>query len=367
MSDPVPSPSAVRTVGILGGGQLGRMLALAGARLGLKSVVYCPDADSPAFDVAADRVIAAYDDEAALAAFAETVDVVTYEFENVPAATAAFLDARVPVRPGTRSLAVSQDRLSEKTFLTELGIPTAPFRAVDTLDDLKTAIGEIGFPAVLKTRRFGYDGKGQVKITDPDDLEHAFEAMKGAPSILEGWVPFRREISVLTARGVDGASITFDVPENEHSRHILKFSRVPADLRPETRDAAMAIGARVADALGHVGVVAIELFLLETLEGERLIANEIAPRVHNSGHWTESACLVSQFEAHMRAVAGLPLADPRRHSDVEMENLIGDEARDPERFLAEAGASLHLYGKTEIRPGRKMGHVNRIRPRADRR
>ena len=363
MSDPLPSSAPVRTVGILGGGQLGRMLALAGARLGLKSLVYCPDAESPAFDVAADHVCAAYEDEAALADFAARVDVVTYEFENVPAATAAFLDARVPVRPGARSLAVSQDRLSEKTFLAELGIPTAPFRAVDTLDDLTAAIAEIGFPAVLKTRRFGYDGKGQVKITDPDDLAHAFEAMKGAPAILEGWVPFRREISVLTARGLDGRSVTFDVPENEHSRHILKYSRVPADLRAETRDRAMAIGEAVANALGHVGVVAVELFLLETPDGERLVANEIAPRVHNSGHWTESACLVSQFEAHMRAVAGLPLADPVRHSDVEMENLIGDDARDPERFLAEAGTSLHLYGKTEIRPGRKMGHVNRIRPR----
>ena len=367
MSDPLSSPTPVRTVGILGGGQLGRMLALAGARLGLKSIVYCPDADSPAFDVAAGHVCAAYDDEAALADFAAEVDVVTYEFENVPAATAAFLDARVPVRPGARSLSVSQDRLSEKTFLAELGIPTAPFRAVDGFADLEAAIAEIGFPAVLKTRRFGYDGKGQVKITDPGDLLHAFEAMKGAPAILEGWVPFRREISVLTARGLDGRAITFDVPENEHSRHILKFSRVPADLRAETRDRAMAIGEAVASALGHVGVVAVELFLLETPEGERLVANEIAPRVHNSGHWTESACLVSQFEAHMRAVAGLPLSPPTRHSDVVMENLIGDEARDCDRFLAEEGASLHLYGKAEIRPGRKMGHVNRIRPRTDRR
>lgn len=357
----------VKTVGILGGGQLGRMLALAGARLGLKSVIFCPDPESPAFDVAAEAIVAPYEDEAALADFAARVDVVTYEFENVPAATAAFLDARVAVRPGPRSLAVSQDRLTEKTFLSDLGIPTAPFRAVDTLDELKLAIAAIGFPAVLKTRRFGYDGKGQVKITDPDDLVHAFEAMKGAPAILEGWVPFRREISVLTARGVDGRMVSFDVPENEHSRHILKFSRVPADLRPETAERAVAIGETVATALAHVGVVAVELFLVETAEGERLVANEIAPRVHNSGHWTESACLVSQFEAHMRAVAGLPLTPPVRHSDVVMENLIGDEARDPERFLAEEGASLHLYGKAEIRPGRKMGHVNRIRPRTDRR
>lgn len=353
----------VKTIGILGGGQLGRMMALAGARLGLKSVVLCPDADSPAFDVAAQAFIADYDDEEALAAFAAEVDVVTYEFENVPAATAAFLAARVPVRPGARSLEVSQDRLGEKTFLTDLGIPTAPFMAVDTMADLEAALAAIGYPAVLKTRRMGYDGKGQAKIGAPADAANAFAAMKGQPAILEGWVPFAREISVLTARGSDGMSITFDVPENEHRDHILKYSRVPATLSDATATAAKAIGAQVASALDHVGVVAVELFVVLDGAGERLVANEIAPRVHNSGHWTESACLVSQFEAHMRAVAGLPLADPVRHSDVEMENLIGAEAADPQRFLAEVGASLHLYGKTEIRAGRKMGHVNRIRPR----
>jgi 5-(carboxyamino)imidazole ribonucleotide synthase len=326
-------------------------------------VVLCPDAESPAFDVAAETFVADYDDEEALAAFAAEVDVVTYEFENVPAATAAFLAARVPVRPGPRSLEVSQDRLTEKTFLADLGIPTAPFRAVDTLADLGAALATIGYPAVLKTRRMGYDGKGQAKIAAPAHAAAAFAAMKGQPAILEGWVPFEREISVLTARGIDGASITFDVPENEHRDHILKFSRVPAAISETTRAAAQAIGAKVAEALDHVGVVAVELFVVPEIGGERLVANEIAPRVHNSGHWTESACLVSQFEAHMRAVAGLPLADPVRHSDVEMENLIGDEAANPERYLAEAGASLHLYGKAEIRAGRKMGHVNRIRPR----
>ncbi len=362
MTEPAARP--VRTVGILGGGQLGRMLALAGARLGLRSVVLCPDADSPAFEVAADHIVAPYEDEDALADLAARVDVVTYEFENVPASTAAFLAARLPVRPGPRSLEVAQDRLVEKTFLAGLGIPTAPFRAVDTSADLEAGLAEVGFPAVLKTRRFGYDGKGQAKISNPDDVPAAFAAMKGAPAILEGWVPFSREISVLTARGLDGALVTFDVPENEHRQHILKFSRVPAGLAAGTEAKARAIGEAVAAALDHVGVVAVELFLVETAEGERLIANEIAPRVHNSGHWTESACLVSQFEAHMRAVAGLPLADPTRHSDVEMENLIGDEARDPTRFLAESGASLHLYGKTEIRQGRKMGHINRIRPRS---
>ncbi|MDK9698382.1 MAG: 5-(carboxyamino)imidazole ribonucleotide synthase [Siculibacillus sp.] len=361
MTDHAARP--VRTVGMLGGGQLGRMMALAGARLGLRCVVLCPDPDSPAFEVAAGHIVAPYEDEAALADLADRVDVVTYEFENVPAATAAFLAARLPVRPGPRSLEVSQDRLAEKTFLAGLGIPTAPFRAVDTLADLQNGLAELGYPAVLKTRRFGYDGKGQAKIGTPGDVVAAFEAMKGAPAILEGWVPFSREISVLTARGLDGRLVTYDVPENEHRQHILKFSRVPSGLAPETEAQARRIGEAVATALEHVGVLAVELFLVETAEGERLVANEIAPRVHNSGHWTESACLVSQFEAHMRAVAGLPLAAPVRHSDVEMENLIGDDARDPERYLGEAGASLHLYGKTEIRPGRKMGHVNRIRPR----
>ena len=361
MTDPAARP--VRTVGILGGGQLGRMLALAGARLGLRAVVLCPDAESPAFEVAAEHIVAPYENEAALADLAARVDVVTYEFENVPAATAAFLAARLPVRPGPRSLEVSQDRLAEKTFLAGLGIETAPFRAVDSLADLEAGLAAVGWPAVLKTRRFGYDGKGQAKIASPDDVAAAFAAMKGAPSILEGWVPFSREISVLTARGLDGATIVFDVPENEHRNHILKYSRVPAGLAAATEAEARSIGAKVAAALEHVGVIAVELFVVETAAGERLVANEIAPRVHNSGHWTESACLVSQFEAHMRAVAGLPLADPVRHCDVEMENLIGDDARDPERYLAEDGASLHLYGKTEIRAGRKMGHVNRIRPR----
>ncbi len=362
MADRASQP--VKTVGILGGGQLGRMLALAGARLGLRSVVLCPDPASPAFEVAGEHIVADYEDETALADFAARVDVVTYEFENVPAATADFLAARLPVRPGPRSLEVSQDRLAEKTFLASLGIATAPFRAVDTLEDLEEGLAAIGVPAVLKTRRLGYDGKGQAKITTPADAAAAFAAMAGAPAILEGWVPFAREVSVLTVRGVDGDVVSFDVPENEHRDHILKFSRVPARLAPESGAAAIAVGEGVANALGHVGVIAVELFVVEDAAGARIVANEIAPRVHNSGHWTESACLVSQFEMHMRAVAGLPLADPVRHSDVEMENLIGDDARDPERFLAEDGASLHLYGKAEIRAGRKMGHVNRIRPKS---
>ncbi|MEJ1160963.1 5-(carboxyamino)imidazole ribonucleotide synthase [Prosthecomicrobium sp. N25] len=358
------SAPSVATIGILGGGQLGRMLALAAAKLGLSTRVLCPDPRSPAFEVARDHVVADYDDEAALARFAEGVDVVTYEFENVPAATAAFLAARVPVRPGLGALEVAQDRLSEKTFLNGLGIPTAPFRAVDDLAQLRLALAELGYPAVLKTRRFGYDGKGQAKIARPEDAETALAAMKGHAAILEGWVPFAREVSILTARALDGSLASFDVPENEHRDHILKFSRVPAHIRPATAEAARAIGERVATALDYVGVLAVELFVVEDETGERLVANEIAPRVHNSGHWTETACVVSQFEAHLRCVAGLPLASLARHSDVVMENLIGDEAARAPAILAEAGAALHLYGKHETRPGRKMGHVNRIRPRA---
>lgn len=355
--------SPVKTIGILGGGQLGRMIALAGARLGIATHVYCPDPQSPAFDVARRHVVAGYDDEAALSAFAAEVDVVTYEFENVPAATAAILARSKPVRPGLRALEICQDRLAEKTFLNGLGIPTAPFRAVDDRAGLEAALGELGYPAVLKTRRFGYDGKGQAKIARPEDAAPALAAMKGAPSILEGWVPFAREVSILAARGLGGEVATYDVPENEHRDHILKFSRVPAAIRPETAAAARRIGREVAAALDYVGVLAVELFVVEDGGEERLVANEIAPRVHNSGHWTETACMVSQFEAHVRAVAGLPLGSLARHSDVVMENLIGADVEAAAAILAEPDASLQLYGKHETRPGRKMGHVNRLSPR----
>jgi 5-(carboxyamino)imidazole ribonucleotide synthase len=357
-----PRPAVTR-LGILGGGQLGRMLALAAARLGIASVVYCPDPQSPAFDVAKEAIRAAYDDEAALADFAGRVDVITYEFENVPAATAAFLAGRVALRPNAAALRICQDRLDEKAFLTACGIETAPYRAVETRADLDAALAELGFPAVLKTRRLGYDGKGQAKIARPDDADAAFAAMAGAPAILEGWVPFAREVSILTARGLDGALRSYDVPENRHRDHILKFSRVPANIRSETARRAAEIGETVAARLDYLGLLAVELFVVEEDEGERLVANEIAPRVHNSGHWTESACLVSQFEQHVRAVCGLPLGDTARHSDVEMENLIGDEIARAAAILAEPAASLHHYGKSEVRPGRKMGHVNRLRPR----
>ncbi len=348
------------TIGILGGGQLGRMIALAAARLGLRTHVFCPDPESPAFDVAAAHTVAAYEDGPALRAFAATVDAVTYEFENVPLATAELLSAIVPVRPGLRSLAVSQDRLVEKRFLEGLGIAVAPFRPIDGAGDLAAAAAELGLPAVLKTRRLGYDGKGQAMLRPGFDPVAAFAAIGAAPAILEGFVPFALECSIVLARGLDGRTAAFDVAENHHEHHILRRTVVPAAMGAETAAAAADIGARVAEAIGHVGVLTVELFLVQDGTGERLVANEIAPRVHNSGHWTEDAAAVSQFEQHVRAVAGWPLAAPTRLAAVEMENLIGEEAERWRALAAEPGARLHLYGKREIRPGRKMGHVNRL-------
>jgi 5-(carboxyamino)imidazole ribonucleotide synthase len=353
----VLSPGA--TIGILGGGQLGRMIALAAARLGLACHVYCPEADSPAFDVARSRTVAPYDDEAALRGFAAAVDVVTYEFENVPERTAAVIDEVVPVRPGARSLAVSQDRLAEKTFLAGLGIPVAPFARVDGPADIAAAAAAVGLPAVLKTRRFGYDGKGQAMLRAGFDPAAAFAALGAAPAILEGFVPFALECSVVLARDLNGVSVAFDVAENEHREHILKRTRVPASIAPETGAAARLMGTTIADALGHVGVLAVELFVVRDAAGERLVANEIAPRVHNSGHWTDDAASVSQFEQHVRAVAGWPLAAAELLGPVEMENLIGDDVAAWRDILAEPWSRLHLYGKRAARPGRKMGHVNR--------
>jgi 5-(carboxyamino)imidazole ribonucleotide synthase len=362
LSAQIPPAPRVASIGILGGGQLGRMLALAAAKLGIRSVVLCPDPDSPAFDVAAEAIVAAYDDEAALARLAGCCDVVTYEFENVPAATAAFLAERRPVRPGPAALAVAQDRLAEKRFVADLGIAVAPFRPVDDRAGLEAALAELGYPAILKTRRFGYDGKGQAKIARPADIDAALAAIDGQPAILESLVPFRAEVSVIVARGLDGTVASYDVPENEHRDHILKFSRVPAAIRPETAAAARALGECIAAALDYVGVLAVELFVVDMGSQERLVVNELAPRVHNSGHWTESACLISQFEAHVRAIAGLPIGTLARHSDAVMENLIGDDVDRLPQLLAEPGAAVHLYGKRETRRGRKMGHVVRLIP-----
>jgi 5-(carboxyamino)imidazole ribonucleotide synthase len=352
---PVLDPEA--TIGILGGGQLGRMLVLAAARLGFKCHVFAPNPDSPAFDVVHRVTCADYTDTEALDRFASDVDVVTYEFENVPAETAAFLAARVPVLPDPAILATTQDRLVEKNFVAGLGIPTAAFADISSPGKLKAAIEHVGRPAVLKTRRFGYDGKGQVAIKNGTDPDAAWREAGGQPCILEAFVPFEREVSVVAARGHAGGVECFDVTENEHRDHILKTSRVPAAL--SERDAAQArrIAEIIAQKFGYVGVLAVEMFLLR--EGE-LLVNEIAPRVHNSGHWTLDGASVSQFEQHIRAVAGWPLANPLRHGRVEMINLIGREVEDYRRYLNVPGTAVHLYGKTAVRPGRKMGHVTRV-------
>jgi 5-(carboxyamino)imidazole ribonucleotide synthase len=352
---PVLEPQA--TIGILGGGQLGRMLVLAAARLGFKCHVFSPNPDSCAFDVVHRVTCADYSDTEALDRFAADVDVVTYEFENVPADTATFLAARVPVLPDPAVLATTQDRLAEKNFVAGLGIHTADFTAVPSPADLKAAIEHIGRPAVLKTRRFGYDGKGQVTIKNDTDPDAAWREVGGQSCILEAFVPFEREVSVVAARAHDGSIECFDVTENEHRDHILKSSRVPATLSAGDAAQARCIAEAIAQKFGYVGVMAVEMFLLR--EGE-LLVNEIAPRVHNSGHWTLDGASVSQFEQHIRAVAGWPLAKPVRRSRVEMTNLIGHEVEDYRSYLGVPGVAVHLYGKAAVRPGRKMGHVTRV-------
>ncbi|MEG9884261.1 MAG: 5-(carboxyamino)imidazole ribonucleotide synthase [Hyphomicrobiales bacterium] len=363
MSDQALPPVAVPPcgiIGILGGGQLGRMLALAAAEMGLNCHIYCPDPKSPAFDVVSRSTCADYDDETALAAFSRDVDAVTFEFENVPPDTVDFLSSQLPVRPGGKALRITQDRLKEKRFIESLGRSCAPFMAVDSLDDLIRGVKRLSYPAILKTRRFGYDGKGQVMLHEGDDPALAFAAIGEAPAIVEGFVPFAKEISALVARGRDGRIALYDIAENHHENHILRVSRVPAAIEPSTREAALEIARHAVERLDYVGVLAIEFFVLEEEAKERLVINEFAPRVHNSGHWTQDGCAVSQFAQHIRAVAGWPLARPVRLADVEMTNLIGDEVNGWRTLALEPAAVVHFYAKAESREGRKMGHINRL-------
>jgi 5-(carboxyamino)imidazole ribonucleotide synthase len=357
---PLLAPGA--TIGILGGGQLGRMLALAAAELGLRAHIFCPEQDSPAFDVARRITRADYTDEAALDLFARDADAITFEFENVPSATVAFLRARRPVLPDERALDMAQDRLKEKQFLSDLGIPVAPFRRIDKLEDIAPALAGIGLPAVLKTRLFGYDGKGQYVLRDDSEAAAAWAAVGETASVLEAFVPFTREISVVSARGQDGSFAAYDPPENQHREQILRRSTVPARISQACAEEARGIGRKVAEALDYVGVLAVELFVVEEGGNARLIANEIAPRVHNSGHWTQDACAVSQFEQHIRAIAGWPLGPTARHADAVMDNLIGTDVDKWPDLLAVPDARLHLYGKVQTRAGRKMGHVTRLAP-----
>ena len=343
------------TIGILGGGQLGRMLALAAASMGYRVHVLAPEAELPAGDVAAQVTRAEYLDLAALDAFAAAVDVITFEFENIDTAAVRHLSALKPVYPGAASLEVAQDRLAEKRFVEALGGRPAAYKAVESRADLDAAIAEIGLPAVLKTRRFGYDGKGQARLHAPADADAAWEAIGGQPAILEAFVTFTHEFSVLLARGADGEIVTWPVPHNHHEGGILDTSQVPAP--PEIAalaDEATALACKVADALGHVGVLTLEFFA--TADGPRF--NEMAPRVHNSGHWTIEGSRASQFENHVRAVCGVPLGSTEMTaSGAVMKNLLGDDVHDWHKLLADRRAHLHLYGKSAVKPGRKMGHV----------
>ncbi len=347
------------TIGILGGGQLGRMLAVAASRLGFAAHIFEPGPNPPAADVARTCTTARYDDAAALAAFAVSVDVITYEFENIPTAALDILESHRPIRPNRRALATSQDRLLEKAFLSGLGLTVAPYAAVQTLDDLTRAVAQIGTPSILKTTRLGYDGKGQIRLTSPEDIAAAHAAMQGASCVLEGFIDFTHEVSVIAARGLDGSVACYDPGENVHRGGILHTTTLPARLTPAQRSDAVLLAARILNALDYVGVLGVELFV--TAKG--LIVNEIAPRVHNSGHWTQNGCAVDQFEQHIRAITGLPLGDGGRHSDVVMENLIGDDVNKVPAILRERHAALHIYGKDDARAGRKMGHVNRIIPK----
>jgi 5-(carboxyamino)imidazole ribonucleotide synthase len=343
-------------IGILGGGQLGRMLAMAAARLGLIARIYDPDPAAPAGQVAS-LTAGSWDDAAALAGFAAGCAVVTYEFENIPPAALDAIAAAAPVRPNRRALEVSRDRRSEKAFLAALGLATAPWAEVTDAAGLAAALARIGTPAILKTATLGYDGKGQARIMAPADAPAALAALGGQPAILEGFVAFEREVSVIAARGLSGEMVAYDPGENVHAGGILRTTTVPATLPPEQVQEAVLTAARILSELDYVGVIGVELFV--TPRG--LLVNEIAPRVHNSGHWTQLGCAVDQFEQHIRAIAGWPLGEGRRHADVVMENLIGDDIARIPRIAREGGAQLHLYGKAEARAGRKMGHVNRLR------
>ena len=350
MNNPLPQGACI---GILGGGQLGRMLTVAASRLGLKAHIFEPGANTPAGQVAQQVTTASYEDEAALRRFAQSVDVITYEFENIPTSALDILEQIRPIHPDRRALAKSQDRLSEKEFLTGLGLKVAPYANVTTDAEAKAAAQSIGTPSILKTRRMGYDGKGQIRLKDASDMTEAWQAMQGAPSVLEGFINFTHEVSVIAARARDGQVACYDPGENAHREGILHSTTVPATLSAAQRMDAVLLAGQILNALDYVGVMGVELFV--TTDG--LIVNEIAPRVHNSGHWTQNGCDICQFEQHIRAVAGWPLGDGSRHSDIRMENLIGAEMdRVPE--LRKTNAALHLYGKSEIKPGRKMGHVN---------
>lgn len=345
------------TIGILGGGQLGRMLAMAAAQLGFDVVIFTDETDSPAARVAAQTFVAPYTDRAALAAFARSANVVTTEFENVPAETvAALVSAGAITRPNAQALAIAQDRFDEKAFFNAHGIPTPPFAPIASQTDLNAALEQIGAPAILKTRRLGYDGRGQIRLTSGAGIADAFERL-GAPGILEGFCAFEREVSIIVAKSANGDFAAYDLCENEHTGGVLSRTTLPARIEDAIHKQALDYALRVVAALDFVGVLTVEFFVLP---GGALVANEMAPRVHNSGHWTIEGAQTSQFEQHIRAIAGWPLGSTRRIADVQMVNLLGEDVQDWRRYLETPGAHLHLYGKRDTRTGRKMGHVTTL-------
>ncbi|BCW88407.1 N5-carboxyaminoimidazole ribonucleotide synthase [Alphaproteobacteria bacterium SO-S41] len=360
MADDTPVPlTPGSTIGILGGGQLGRMLATAAAELGFRIHVFVPDATSPASEVAAAHTRADYTDVEALKTFAAAVDVITYEFENVPAECAVLLAGLKPVRPGPLALDVAQDRVREKDFVRSLGIGTAPYAAAATADEARAAFKALGGKAaIVKTRRFGYDGKGQVRVTSADAAAEAVTQL-ATPCIVEGAIDFKGEISIVAARGIDGRIEAFDPVENHHKDGILHQTFAPSTISAGPGAEAWRIAGAILEALNYVGVIGVELFVMR--DGS-LLVNELAPRVHNSGHWTMDACNVSQFEQHIRAIAGWPLKPAVRFADCVMTNLIGPDVLNWKTYAAEPHAAIHLYGKRDARPGRKMGHVNRLYP-----
>lgn len=357
MTDKFPLlPGAV--IGIVGGGQLGRMLAMSAVQLGFRVHIYCPEEGCPAAEVAYKHTCAAYDDLSSIQDFAKNVDVITYEFENIPSEPLQILTENSPVFPPVEALRITQDRLDEKQYLQGLSIPVAPFARINSLEDLKEAVKTIGVPSMLKTCRFGYDGKGQHKLTEQCDVEAVYrEKFDGVPAVLEGFIDFQCELSIVMARGLKGDISAYEVSRNNHINQILSSSVVPASVSESVARQAYDIASQFANSLDYTGVFAVEFFYCGEDADNPLIVNEIAPRVHNTGHWTMDACVISQFENHIRAIAGWPVGRANRHSDAKMVNLIGDEVYDYKDYIRQDNAALHLYGKNEVRDGRKMGHV----------
>lgn len=345
------------TIGILGGGQLGQMLSMAASRLGFKTHIFEPSENPPASNVASKFTRAEYDDYDALKQFASSVDVVTYEFENIPTAALDIIETQSEIFPNREALKISQDRLIEKEFINKLGFKTASFCEVNSIEELIDAINQIGAPSILKTRRFGYDGKGQVKVHPSSKPEEIWKNLGEKALILEGFINFSSEFSVIGSRSKDGQISCFDPGENVHKDGILRTTTVPAHLTNQQKTEAVLITAKILETLKYVGVIGIEFFL----EKNSLVINEFAPRVHNSGHWTQNGCTVDQFEQHIRAITGWKLGNAERHSDVIMENLIGDEIYKTNQLVEDGSIALHLYGKADVNPGRKMGHFNRIK------